>query len=101
MSDLTRDQVAHIAALARLKLSESEMDAMTGDLDQILRYVEKLRELDTTGIEPTAHATPRATPLRPDQADVPLDSELAVFNAPVRDGTAFVVPKVIVEEQDG
>ena len=101
MSDLTRDQVAHIAALARLELSEDEQDAMAVDLGQILEYVEKLRELDTSEIEPMAHAIPLATPLRPDRAAEPLDSELAVSNAPLREGTAFVVPKVIGEEEEG
>ena len=101
MSDLSRNQIARIATLARLKLSESEQDAMAVDLGQILGYVEKLRELDTAGIEPTAHATPLATPLRPDRADELLDSELAVANAPLRAGTAFVVPRVIGEEEEG
>ncbi len=101
MSDLTRDQVAHIAALARLELSESEREAMASDLGQVLEYVEKLRELDTSEIEPMAHAIPLATPLRPDRAAERLDSDLAVSNAPVREGTAFVVPKVIGEEEEG
>jgi len=101
MSDLTRDQVAHIAGLARLRLSEDEQDRMTRELGEVLGYVEKLRELDTSGIEPTAHAIPLETPLRPDEAAEPLASELAVSNAPARDGSAFVVPKVIAEEEEG
>ena len=99
MSDLTRDQVAHIAALARLKLSESEQDAMATDLGQILEYVEKLRELDTSDIEPMAHAIPLATPLRADRASPGIDPELALANAPLREASAFVVPKVIDGEE--
>ena len=101
MSDLTRDQVVRIAGLARLRLSEDEQERMTRDLGEVLGYVEILRELDTSGIEPTAHAIPLATPLRPDEVAERLASDLAVSNAPVRDGTAFVVPKVIEEEVEG
>ena len=57
-----------MAALARLRLSEDETDRMAHDLDQILDYVATLEDLDTQGIEPTAHAIPLATPLRPDKA---------------------------------
>ena len=87
-----------MAALARLALSEEEMRAMAHDLEQILGYVASLDSLDTTGVEPTAHGFDSATPLRPDRADPPLDPELAVSNAPQRQDSAFLVPKVLEEE---
>jgi len=75
------------------------MEAMTRDLDRILEQADQLQELDTAGIEPTAHAIPLTTPLRPDRAVSGIDPERAVANAPAREGTAFVVPKVIEGEE--
>lgn len=99
MSRISRDQVAHIAALARLRLTDDETDQMAHDLGAILDYVASLEELDTAGIEPTAHAIPLATPLRPDEAVPGIDPALAVANAPQSEGSAFVVPKVIDAEE--
>ena len=95
MSRISREQVAHVAGLARLMLSEDETERMAHDLDQILDYVAALDELDTEGIEPTAHAIPLPTPLRPDKAVPGIDPALALATAPQSEGSAFVVPKVI------
>ena len=98
MAHITRQQVDDIAELCRLSLSEAEARAMQRDLERILDYVASLEELDTGGVEPTAHAIALETPLRSDRAAAPMDPELAVANAPERAGTAFVVPKVIDAE---
>ena len=98
MSRIDPEDVARTAALARLALSEAEISAMTDDLEQILVHVASLDALDTEGVPPTAHSFELATPLRPDVAAKPLDPELAVSNAPEREGTAFLVPKVLEEE---
>jgi len=98
MSRIDPEDVARMAALARLALSRDEISAMTEDLEQILVHVAALDELDTEGVEPTVHGFELATPLRPDVAVSPLDPELAVSNAPAREGTAFLVPKVLEEE---
>lgn len=71
---------------------------MTRDLEQMLEYVATLEQLSTTEVEPTAHGFELATPLRPDRAAPPMDPELAVANAPAREGTAFLVPRVLEEE---
>ena len=89
--------LAHVAALARLALSDDEIASMSRDLEQMLEYVATLDRLDTEGVPPTAHGFELATPLRPDQPVEPLDPELAVANAPEREGTAFLVPKVLEE----
>jgi aspartyl-tRNA(Asn)/glutamyl-tRNA(Gln) amidotransferase subunit C len=89
--------LAHVAALARLALSDDEIVSMSRDLEQMLEYVATLDRLDTEGVPPTAHGFELATPLRPDQPVEPLDPELAVANAPEREGTAFLVPKVLEE----
>jgi aspartyl-tRNA(Asn)/glutamyl-tRNA(Gln) amidotransferase subunit C len=100
-SRITREEVERIARLARLELADDELAAMARDLGEVLAYAEQLRELDTSGIEATSQATALATPLREDRAADPLDPELALANAPVRAGTAFVVPKVIDADEEG
>ena len=101
MSEISRDEVAYIAELSRLLLSPEEEEQMTRDLGKILGFVKKLQEVDTTGIQPTAHASPVATPLRADEVADVMDSGLALSNAPARKGTAFCVPKVIGQEDEG
>lgn len=100
MSRISRDEVARTAALAQLSLSEDEVESMTRDLGQILDHAAQLQNLDTEGIEPTAHALPLPTPMRPDRAQSGMDPEQALANAPFREGTAFVVPKVIEGEEN-
>ncbi len=95
MSRITREDVERTAALARLQLREQEIEAMTRDLDRILDHADLLQQLETEGIEPTAHAIPLPTPTREDRACSGIDPELALRNAPERQGSAFVVPKVI------
>ncbi len=101
MSRISQDEVLRIAELARLLLSEDETQQMTRDLDQVLDYVAALASVETEGVEPTAHVLPLKTPLREDLAAAGMDPELAVSNAPLREGTAFVVPKVIEGEDEG
>lgn len=98
MSTIDPADVAHVAALARLALAEDEAVEMARDLEQILGHVRSLDALDTDGVEATAHGFGRATPLRPDHPAPAMDPELAVANAPAREGTAFLVPKVLEEE---
>ncbi len=98
MSTIGPEDVAYVAQLARLALSEEEARAMARDLEQILEHVKSLDALDTDGVEPTAHGFELATPMRPDHPAPPFDPELAVANAPAAQGTAFLVPKVLEEE---
>jgi len=98
MSRIGHAEVAHVASLARLALSEGEIDAMTRDLEQILTHVASLDALETEGVPPTLHGFDLPTPLRADLPAPPMDPELAVRNAPARQGTAFLVPKVLEEE---
>ena len=101
MAHISREEVERIAALARLSLSNDEAERMATELDTILGYVETLAEVDTEGIAPTSHVIPLPTPLREDRGGPSLDPEVALANAPEREGTAFVVPKVIEAEQEG
>lgn len=92
---ITRDQVAHVANLARLALPDDEIDALTGQIDQILEYVEQLNTLDTDHIVPTAHAVPMENAFREDEVRPSLGVTKALSNAPSCDETSFKVPKVI------
>ena len=98
MSTIGPSDVAYVAGLARLALAEDEAEAMAKDLEQILGHVRSLDALDTEGVAPTAHGFELSTPLRADHPADPLDPERAVANAPERQGTAFLVPKVLEEE---
>lgn len=92
---ITREKVEHVAGLARLTLDEAEMTAMTEQMNAILTYVDKLSELSTDGIEPTAHAVPMENAFRDDLEIPAIGSETALQNAPVTAEGCFQVPKVI------
>ena len=95
MSRITADEVRELALLARLALSEQEVARMTGDLGAILTYVDALRELDTTGVEPMTHAVPFDCPLRDDQVQPSLPVDEALANAPRREANFFQVPRIV------
>lgn len=92
---ISREQVEHVARLARLALSEQEIDTLTGDMDAILGYVDKLNELDTDHIVPTAHAVPMENAFRADAARPSIGTDKALRNAPEASDSCFLVPKVI------
>jgi len=92
---ITRKEVEEIALLARLGLSEAELLRLTQQLGDILEYVEKLRGLDTEGIEPTTHAVPMDCPLREDVVGEKLPSADALRGAPKRTDDLFEVPRII------
>lgn len=92
---ITREQVENVAVLARLELQPAEIDTFTGQMDAILAYVEKLNELDTTGIVPTSHAVPMENAFRADEVRPSIGTESALENAPERVEGFFRVPKVI------
>ncbi len=92
---ITKEEVAHVAKLARLELTEEEQATFTGQMDAILAYVDKLNELDTTGIIPTAHAVPMENAFREDLVVPSIGVDNALANAPDRVEGFFRVPKVI------
>ena len=92
---ISRREVEHVARLARLALDPAELDALTGDMDAILAYVDQLNRLDTNGIVPTAHAVPMANAFRPDEVRPSFTPEQALANAPQPDPAGFRVPRVI------
>lgn len=96
-SNITPEDVRHVARLARLELSEAELERMRAEMDAILAYMDKLRSLDTTGVEPTSHAVPLRNVMRDDEPrpSFPRDDMLA--NTPDRAGDFFRVPRIIEE----
>lgn len=90
-----REEVEHVARLARLALEEKEIDVLTAQMDAILGYVDQLKRLNTEGIVPTAHAVPMENAFRPDEVRPSLGTEKALENAPAAGNGCFRVPKVI------
>jgi aspartyl-tRNA(Asn)/glutamyl-tRNA(Gln) amidotransferase subunit C len=95
---LSREQVEHIARLARVGLSDDDVDRFSEQLSEILDYFERLRQVDTEGVPPTAHTLSLHNVMREvDEPVAPLDKETVLANAPLREGDFFRV-KVILEE---
>jgi aspartyl-tRNA(Asn)/glutamyl-tRNA(Gln) amidotransferase subunit C len=97
---LSLDDVKKVAKLARLALPEDRLHKLTGELESILHYIDKLKQVDMTGVEPMAHALPVKNVLRPDVAAPGLPLEQVLQNAPETDGPFFKVPKVIGGDED-
>ena len=92
---VTLKDVEHIAELARLKFSDEELESFTHQLNQILEYVEKLKELDTENVEPLSHPVEGNNAFREDELKPSINREEALKNAPDSDDEFFKVPKVI------
>jgi len=94
---LSREEVLKVGTLSRIGLSDAEVGRFTTQLSSILDYVGKLRELDTSGVEPLAHALPLHNVLRPDEPRTGLAPEQALAGAPEASGDFFRVPRVLDE----
>jgi aspartyl-tRNA(Asn)/glutamyl-tRNA(Gln) amidotransferase subunit C len=92
---ITREDVEHVARLSRLALGEAAVERMREQLDGILAYIDTLRALDTTGVEPTAHAVPQLNVMREDELRPCLSQDEALANAPDRSDAFFRVPRII------
>ena len=92
---VTRDDVRHVAELARLSFSDEEEQRMADELSQILDYVEKLDELDTSGVSPMSHVLDVTNVVRPDTVSARIDRADALELAPDTDGPYVRVPKVV------
>jgi aspartyl-tRNA(Asn)/glutamyl-tRNA(Gln) amidotransferase subunit C len=87
--------VKYVAHLARLALTSDEEKKLASQLGNILGYIEKLKELDVAGVEPTAHAVPMVNVSRPDEIRPSLPHDDALRNAPVKANGLFMVPKIV------
>ncbi|HEX5266140.1 MAG TPA: Asp-tRNA(Asn)/Glu-tRNA(Gln) amidotransferase subunit GatC [Acidimicrobiales bacterium] len=98
MSRISRDDVAHVAHLARLALSDDEIDLFAGQLAAVLEHAEDVAALDTSGVAPTAHPLPVRNVLRPDEPGPCLDREEVLAEAPQAEEGRFRVPRILGEE---
>jgi aspartyl-tRNA(Asn)/glutamyl-tRNA(Gln) amidotransferase subunit C len=89
---IDREQVLHVARLARLRLSDAEVEQMTGELSSVLDHIEKIGELELADVAPTSHVVGLENVLRPDEPRPSLPREVALAEAPDSDGSGFRVP---------
>ena len=92
---ISRGDVEHVARLARLHLTDEEIERLRTQLDAILAYIDKLTALDVDGVEPTSHAVPLVNVMRDDTLAPGLSHADALANAPDRAGAFFRVPRII------
>jgi len=94
---ISRAEVEKVSLLARLRLSDEELDRMTRQMGDILGYIDLLSKLNTEAVEPMAHALDVANAFRDDAVRPSLDREAALANAPHHDGECYLVPAVFDE----
>ena len=94
---ISREDVEHVARLARLALTDAERERMREQLDGILAYIDTLHALDTSVTTPTSHAVPMVNVMRDDERWPCLSQDAALANAPDRSGEFFRVPRIIEE----
>ena len=97
MASITRADVEHVARLARLHLSDDEIDRMQAQLSKILGAIETLRDVDTSHVGPTASVIQLENVMREDEATNPIRRDAALANAPLRDDPFLRVPTVLEE----
>ena len=95
---VTLNDVKHIAALARLKFTDEELNNYTHQLNDILSYMDKLNELDTSNVEPLSHPVENHNVFREDKTKPSVPTEEALKNGPDKDESFFRVPKVISQD---
>lgn len=87
--------IRYVAHLARLELTPREQHTFAAQLGQVLEHIEKLKQLDVSNVEPTAHAVPMLNVTRPDEVRPGLAHEEALRNAPAQANGLFIVPKIV------
>jgi aspartyl-tRNA(Asn)/glutamyl-tRNA(Gln) amidotransferase subunit C len=99
VSQISRDDVAHLAHLARLALSEDELDSYAGQLDAILGHVSQIQAVDVTGVEATDNPLKDVNVFRPDVVEPCLTQEEALAEAPKSADGRFAVPRILGESE--
>lgn len=99
MSTISRDDVAKLARLARLALTEDELDSFAGQLDAILGYVGAIQSVDVTGVKPTGNPLKSENVTRPDDVQASLPQQDALAEAPSAEDGRFVVPQILGEAE--
>lgn len=99
MSQISRDEVAHLARLARLALTDDELDSFAGQLDAILAHVSQIQAVDVSGVEPTDNPLKDVNITRPDTVEPSLSQAEALEQAPESADGRFAVPRILGETQ--
>jgi aspartyl-tRNA(Asn)/glutamyl-tRNA(Gln) amidotransferase subunit C len=97
MAQITREDVAHVARLARLQLTEAELDTFTGQLAKVLDHARDVEALDVADVPPTSHPYPLQNVLRDDELRPTLDRDVVLAAAPATEDGRFRVPPVLGE----
>jgi len=92
---ITREEILHVAHLARLELDEAAIDRFAGQIGTVLEYVDQLQRVDTQGVPSTSHAISLTNAFREDEEKEHLDPDAVLANAPEQEDGSFVVPKVV------
>ncbi len=92
---ISKEEVKHVADLARLEMDEESIEKFAGQIGNILEHIEALSRVDTEGVPPMSHALDLNNAFREDEVGCHLDVDSALLNAPEREGRDFIVPKVI------
>ena len=92
---VTDEMISHLSHLARLSFSDEEKIELKQDLEKMISFVEQLKEVDTSDVEPLLHITDAVNVLREDEVHQTITKQEALINAPQTDGKFFIVPKVI------
>ncbi|WP_049569782.1 Asp-tRNA(Asn)/Glu-tRNA(Gln) amidotransferase subunit GatC [Streptomyces sp. SBT349] len=98
MPGITREEVAHLARLARLELTAEELDHFAGQLDDIISAVARVADVATEDVPPTSHPLPLTNVMRPDEVRPGLTAEQALSGAPAQEQRRFKVPQILGEE---
>lgn len=98
MPEISRDEVAHLAKLSRLALSEEELQEFAAQIDGIIGYVSDVQQVDAQGVEPMSHPHSIQTSMREDVAEEVLSAEQALDQAPAVEDQRFVVPQILGEQ---
>lgn len=98
MSSLSRDEVAHVAALARIQLSDEELETFAGQLDSIVGFVAGVGEAAAADIPPMSHPLPLTNVTRPDEVRPSLTQDEALSGAPASEQGRFLVPRILDED---
>jgi len=98
MSSITRDEVAHLARLARIELTDAELDHLAPQLDLIIGWVAQVSDVAAADIPPTSHSLPLTNVMRPDENQECLTPEAALAGAPAAEAQRFRVPRILSEE---
>ncbi len=92
---ITEDEVIRVANLARLDMDKTDLETFASQIGNILEYIDKLNQIDTSGVVPTSHAISFTNAFREDKVAEHIDRKKALFNAPEKEDGGFLVPKVI------